>query len=151
MKTLAHPRDREELLHRLQGLRPDNLRRWGRMSTHQMVCHLSDAFRVALGELPASRRINLVTRTVVKWFALGPLPWPPGVPTRPEIDQVRGAGTKPAAFAADVARVEALLERFATHPNLDREPHPLFGAMSQSDWLRWGYLHVDHHLRQFSA
>ncbi len=29
------------------------------------------------------------------------------------------------------------------------EPHPFFGAMSRQEWLRWGYLHADHHLRQF--
>lgn len=29
--------------------------------------------------------------------------------------------------------------------------HPGFGRMSQSDWLRWGYRHVDHHLRQFGV
>jgi hypothetical protein len=30
-------------------------------------------------------------------------------------------------------------------------PHPVFGAMSDSAWRRWGYLHTDHHLRQFGA
>jgi prephenate dehydrogenase len=27
--------------------------------------------------------------------------------------------------------------------------HPMFGPMSPEDWMRWGYLHADHHLRQF--
>ena len=116
-----------------------------------MVCHLSDAFLVALGEKSASRSINVFTRTVVKWIGLGPLPWPPGVPTRPEIDQCRGAGTKPSEFAEDLAALAALMERFAADPNLEREPHPLFGPMTRAEWLRWGWLHVDHHLRQFGA
>jgi hypothetical protein len=34
---------------------------------------------------------------------------------------------------------------------LDGKSHPIFGAMSAGDWLRWGYLHMDHHLRQFGA
>jgi hypothetical protein len=29
--------------------------------------------------------------------------------------------------------------------------HPIFGAMSERAWLRWGYLHMDHHLRQFGV
>ena len=29
--------------------------------------------------------------------------------------------------------------------------HPIFGRMSQRAWLRWAYLHMDHHLRQFGA
>jgi hypothetical protein len=28
-------------------------------------------------------------------------------------------------------------------------PHPMFGAMTTLEWMRWGYLHTDHHLRQF--
>jgi len=27
--------------------------------------------------------------------------------------------------------------------------HPIFGRMSLWEWQRWGYLHTDHHLRQF--
>jgi hypothetical protein len=27
--------------------------------------------------------------------------------------------------------------------------HPMFGEMTEKDWMRWGYLHADHHLRQF--
>jgi hypothetical protein len=28
--------------------------------------------------------------------------------------------------------------------------HPFFGSMQHADWMRWGYLHADHHLRQFN-
>jgi len=31
----------------------------------------------------------------------------------------------------------------------NHNPHPIFGAMKPWDWMRWGYLHADHHLRQF--
>jgi len=29
--------------------------------------------------------------------------------------------------------------------------HPIFGGMSERAWLRWAYLHTDHHLRQFGT
>ena len=54
-------------------------------------------------------------------------------------------------FAADLARLEALLEHVAAARDLDGQRHPTFGRMSEGAWLRWGYLHVDHHLRQFGA
>ena len=50
MKTLAHEQCRAELLRRLATVRPESAARWGRMSSHQMLCHLGDACRVALGE-----------------------------------------------------------------------------------------------------
>jgi hypothetical protein len=152
LKTLARQSDKDELVARLRGLRPDSVRRWGRMSAHQAVCHASDCLRMAMGQRPVSPSTDLFQRTVVKWVALySPLRWPPGIQTRPEIDQ-QGGGTRPVDFAADVAELEALLERMrAPATRLDRSLHPMFGRMSNTDWLRWGYLHTDHHLRQFGA
>jgi hypothetical protein len=49
-----------------------------------------------------------------------------------------------------VADLESLLQLITTR-SLVRQSHPLFGAMSAAAWLRWAYLHLDHHLRQFGA
>ena len=119
------------------------------MSAHQMVCHLSDGFRTAIGEKPVNPASTLLSRTVVKWIALhSPLPWPHNIQTRPEVDQEIG-GTKPHDFAKDVRELELLIERVA-QPQRDFEwrPHPIFGRLSDRERLRWAYLHVDHHLRQ---
>ncbi len=51
-------------------------------------------------------------------------------------------------FEADRADVLAELERFCL-PEQVRVDYSLFGQMSYVDWMRWGYLHTDHHLRQF--
>ena len=152
MKTLARERDKAELLGRVKTLRPDSTRRWGRMTVHQMVCHLIDGFHMGTGEKDVSHVAGPATRTILKWFALYvPVLWPAGFPTRPEIDQQVG-GRRPTDFAADVARLETLLESVTAHPgSFEWRPHPLFGRMSEAAWLRWGYLHVDHHLRQFGA
>ena len=54
--TLLHPDARAEILRRIEALTPRSERRWGRMTPHQMVCHLSDACRAALGE----RRVPVI-------------------------------------------------------------------------------------------
>jgi hypothetical protein len=152
VKTLARPRDKAEVLRRLRSLRAESERRWGRMSAHQMVCHLSDAFRMALGQKAVSEASGPLRRTIVKWIALYvPLPWPPGIPTRPEVDPYR-EGTPPVEFATDIAQLEAIVEMFTSETrSLDRRLHPTFGSLSDAAWLRWGYRHMDHHLRQFGA
>ncbi|HJY35172.1 MAG TPA: hypothetical protein VJ260_09985, partial [Vicinamibacterales bacterium] len=106
MKTLAQRHDMDEVLSRLANVRPDSPRQWGHMSAPQMICHLSDAFRMA-GEKPLPDDSTLAQRTLIKWMALyAPLPWPTGkLVTRPEIDQVRGGGCSPGVFADDVARL----------------------------------------------
>lgn len=152
MKSLAQPCDRAEILGRLKAVRADSVRRWGRMGAHEMVCHLSDAFRVALGLKDVGPVAIPIPRVVIRWMALYlPLRWPAGIPTWDEIDPRRG-GTRPTDFEADVATLEELLERFTERAgSLEGGPHPTLGRMSRADWLRWGYLHVDHHMRQFGA
>jgi hypothetical protein len=152
VNTLAQERCKVAILLRLRTLRPDAERRWGRMSVHQMVCHLADSCRMAAGEIRVAAAPSLFQRTVVKWIALFlPLPWPSGIPTKPELDQEAG-GTCPSDFATDVATLEALVESMCARDARASWPaHPVFGRMSRPVWLRWAYLHMDHHLRQFGA
>ncbi|HJR61091.1 MAG TPA: DUF1569 domain-containing protein [Vicinamibacterales bacterium] len=152
MKTLDRADGKAEILRRLRTMRPDHTRRWGRMSAHQMICHLADACRMAAGQKPVSDAAGRLPRPLVKWIALYlPVPWRSGILTRPEIDQLCD-GTRPIEFAADVAEVEALLDLLTTRDDRFEWPrHPIFGRMSRADWLRWAYLHTDHHLRQFGA
>ncbi|MEO5819766.1 MAG: DinB family protein [Vicinamibacteraceae bacterium] len=152
MKTFARDECRTELIRRLRQVRPDSARRWGTMTAHQMICHCADACRMASG---AARPVDVstgVTRHLIKWIALyAPLPWPKGIPTIPEFDQ-RTAGTPPSEYAADVASLEALLVALRARTDGAAWPrHPIFGRMSQRAWLRWAFLHMDHHLRQFGA
>jgi hypothetical protein len=152
MHTLARERTRGEILRRLRALQPDSKRRWGRMSAHQMVCHLSDCCRMATGEKTVSYATGPLQRTLIKWIALyTPLRWPPGIATRPEVNQEVG-GTPPGDFAADIATLEALVEAMSAQIGRHEwPPHPIFGPMSEAAWFRWAYLHMDHHLRQFGT
>jgi hypothetical protein len=140
------------LLDRLQHIHPETRALWGKMNAHQMVCHLDDSFDLAMGDRAASDDITFFNRTLIKWVALKtPLPWPKGVPTRPEMDQL-GGGTRPVEFSHDKAALAAAIERFARQPRAFRfGRHPMFGEMTDWEWMRWGYLHADHHFRQFGV
>ena len=153
MKSLSNPNDRAAVLARLQRLRPDTPRRWGRMTAPQMVCHLTDSFRSIIGERPSSSpppRIPRWRQRLIKLVALQmPFPWPHGVKTRPDVNQELG-GTRPLNFAADVSALAQACERFAAAQGT-RGPHHLVGPLTADEWGRWGYKHMDHHLRQFGV
>jgi len=151
-KMLCNSDEKAALVARLRRLRPDSARQWGRMTPHQMVCHLSDSFRNVTGEREASDVSTAISRTVVRYIALRvPLPWPKGIKTLPEADQEIG-GTKPVEFERDVRDLEELVERFTCDGREHQKwRHPIFGHLSDDDWQRWGYLHMDHHLRQFGV
>jgi hypothetical protein len=150
MKTLARDVDTAEIVDRLRALRHDSPRRWGRRSAHQMVCHLSVGYRLRIGERSTHPASTPLPRFMMRWIALYlPVRWPAGIHTTPDLDQDCD-GTRPAAFDADLTDLETLVKRVATERR-DRAGHlhPIFGEMSESAWLRWAYLHADHHLRQF--
>jgi hypothetical protein len=155
-KTLSNPADYRAIVARVENIQPSSRRKWGKMTPHEMVCHLSDSLRMVMGDKacsPAPRKdlpAPFLPRGFVKWFALEvPLPWPKGVPTRPEVDP-QDRGTRPAVFDADRGQLLALHERFTRRPmEFTYAPHPIFGVMTETEWMRWAYLHADHHLRQF--
>ncbi len=149
--TLLHPEARAEILRRIEALTPRSERRWGRMTPHQMVCHLSDACRAALGERRVPVIGTLWERTVIRWLAIHTnVKWPQGVRTVPEADQEIG-GTRPTEFARDVDELRGLIQRFSGPKAQLSGYHPLFGALSAAEWGRFSYRHADHHLRQFGA
>jgi hypothetical protein len=152
MKSLADAGVQESLSFRIAALRPGSRRLWGTMSAHQMICHLNDSFRACLGEKAVSPATGLIQRTAMKWMALYlPAPWPKNLPTRPEVDQ-QAQGTRPTDFTSDRDMLLKLIKRFGSGSCEFRDhAHPIFGKMRDREWLRWAYLHVDHHLRQFGV
>ena len=151
MKTLMSPANQQEVFNRIARLSETDQRRWGQMSVSQMLCHLTDGYLVGLGEKTASPATGFLQRTFIKWIALqAPLGWTKGYPTRPEIKQGKG-GTAPTEFSQDRQQLISILHRFCSDLQEPCVSHPVFGLMTREDWWRWGYLHADHHLRQFGC
>jgi hypothetical protein len=149
VRTLASPTDLAAIRDRIATLTPEDAARWGTMTVNQMLCHLRDSYEVPLGERAASPvKLPSIPLGLLKWLALrAPMEWSKGFPTAPEVNQ-RVAGTPPVEFAADRAALLSKLSSFAASLG-PWASHPSFGQLTTEEWLRWGYLHADHHLRQF--
>jgi hypothetical protein len=145
MKSLASAEVVSETRARLLKVEPLDRALWGRMTAMQMMRHVGCAYEVALGER-AVQRVKTRAPRVVKWVALrSGLTWPKNIKTTPELERVNEEpdGVWEELVEAAVVKMEALATRA-------REcDHPIFGPMTATDWQRWGYLHADHHLRQF--
>ncbi len=148
MRTVFNLADRLDLSRRLDGLVPDASARWGRMDGPQMLAHLSDGVKMALGELrittkgPRALRIPPIRHAVIHW-----LPFPKGAPTAPELLTRRATD-----WQAECAELKHLLERLGAMEGAREWPeHPAFGRLNSRDWGTLVHRHVDHHLRQFGA
>jgi len=144
-KSIFQATARAELQQRLARLAPDKVPQWGKMTAPKMVVHLSDALKMALGELPVKQRKSFLRFPVVKQLIIHVMPWPKGTPTAPEL-----LARAPAAWNGEVVTLSALVERFADRSPRDEWPrHPAFGNMSGRLWGALVYRHCDHHFTQF--
>jgi hypothetical protein len=148
MPSLFDPAARSALRQRVDRLRPDSPRQWGRMSAHEMVCHVSDQLRVALGDLPTQPKPMFLSNRALRQLFVYWLPWPKGkIPTAPEM-----LTSRPAEWDRDVAALRELLDRFAVRrPHEAWAVHPAFGPLSGREWGRLCHKHTDYHLQQFGV
>ncbi len=137
---------RKALLERLRQVSAEGQPLWGTMTAHQMICHIGDQMRVALGDVGTRDRSRLLSRTLLKWLVIHlPLPVPKGkIKTVSEMQS-----TRPATWDDDLQTVEELALRLASATS--PAPHPVFGQLSSSQWGILAAKHLDHHLRQFGV
>lgn len=148
MPSMFDPRRRRELVGRLRSLSPEATPRWGRMTAAQMVAHLSDQMRHTLGDEPCAPKPGPLRWPLIRQAVLYLLPWPRGRVQGPPEAFV----SQPTDWEADVAALEALVERFvARGTGGDWPEHFLFGRMSGRAWGFFCHKHFDHHLRQFGV
>jgi phytoene dehydrogenase-like protein len=147
-RTIFNLRDRDALLKRLDRLTPDAKARWGRMTAHRMLCHLSDSLRVGLGEVPAESRAGPLANPVARWLLAYVIPFPKGrAETAPEM-----LTSQPSDWTADLAAAREYLRAAAARGETGKwARHPAFGEVSGKLYGVFIHKHFDHHLRQFGV
>jgi len=147
MKSLLHEPARVEVIERLARLTPECRPAWGRLSAPRMVAHVSDALRMAFGDLPTRSKRLPIRHPPLKQLIIYWLPFPKSTPTAPEL-----LARDPGEWRAELDACRALVSRFASE-TAEREwpEHPAFGRLTGRQWGVLAYRHTDHHLRQFQV
>lgn len=149
MDTLFDPACRDRVLERIDRLRPDAARLWGRMDAAQAMAHCSIALQASTGDAVLPR--GLMARMIGPFFKgllLGPKPFSRNSPTHPMLVM-----TAPADFAAEKARLLACVRKFhdGGPASAARFEHGFIGRITGDEWGLLQHKHLDHHLRQFGA
>jgi hypothetical protein len=134
---------------RIEALRPDAVRQWGKMTAAQMLAHCAIAVEAANGERPMKQIfLGKLLGPFVRKTMLGPKPYSRGAPTG-RLLVVADARD----FATEQSRLLAALRRLrAIGPDAAAQhPHGFLGRMTGEDWGRAQWKHLDHHLRQFGG
>ena len=145
-KSLWNARSREELIARLDRLKPDATPLWGRMSAPQTLAHLTGWMLMANGDLPIKPRNMIIRHSPIKQLLIYWIPFPKGVPTAKElIDRTQ------LDWSVEKAEIRRYIETFETNAGRTWPDHPAFGTLTPAAWGVLGYRHTDHHLRQFGV
>ena len=149
MKTAWNDGDRRELQNRMAALAEDRKPLWGKMTAHQMVCHLAHSLRMATGDLHVAPKKMLLRFWPLKQLVIYFAPFPKNAPTAPELI-ISGTSN---SWNADVNDLRALCDLVAARAGDAGRwpPHPAFGQLTPRAWGVLIYRHLDHHLRQFGV
>ena len=148
MRSLWDSNAPGEILARFDRLTPATPGRWGRFTCPDMVAHLNDSFRMALGDITAAPKNLPIRYFPLKQLILYVLPFPKGTPTAPEL--ISRSGT--AVWNDERKSFRELLARLVAQSVQTTWPaHPAFGPMSRREWGVLGYRHLSHHLTQFGV
>jgi Protein of unknown function (DUF1569) len=146
MATIWDEDTRRHLLERLTRLTPEAHGKWGKMTAPAMLAHLTDACRMALGELSAKSKNLPIRYWPIRELFVYVLPFPKNAPTAPEL-LTRTASDWP----GEVTDLRAAIDRMVARASHEFPEHPAFGRMSAKAWGVLVYRHMDHHLRQFGV
>lgn len=151
MKSILHQTKREEIVSRLKSLNENSQGLWGKMSVSEMLSHMNDAMRLALGMKEAVNTSNFFSNKVVFPVAVYILPfWPKSNPTAPEMVAAK-KGTAPKDFYTELGTTLKLIDVITERDGGKFFPHPMFGKLSKEQWGALLGKHFDHHLKQFGV
>ena len=150
MESLFEASRVTEVKQRLQHLKPDSERAWGKMSSAQMLAHCSAGIEMAMGQVrPPRALIGRIIGPAVKRVVLRD-----GEPMRRNSPTARELLMKDDRdFGSERGRLDRLIDKFAAAGPVccTDYPHAFFGPMKPAEWGILMYKHLDHHLRQFGV
>jgi Protein of unknown function (DUF1569) len=149
MKSIFNQLNTNEILDRIDQLRPDSHPQWGKMDTAQMLAHCSSFQDIAMGNSTSSRSwIGILIGKFVKPIVYNDKPLPKNMSTIPTliiVDKREFEKEKEMLKQKIIMFQSNGPEKCTTHP------HPFFGKLTSEEWGKCIYKHLDHHLKQFDV
>ena len=148
--SLFDPKDNQQFIDRIQSLKPETQRQWGKMDVAQMMAHCIQPMKIAFRETNPKRGWFgfFLGKMIKNKYIIQGKDFEKNLPTHPTFIQ-----SDPRDFAEQQSRLLAYVQRWVNEgpAAITTELHPLFGKMTPEEWDKLMSKHLDHHLRQFGA
>jgi hypothetical protein len=149
MNNLFNPTDFSQILVRIENLKPDSQREWGKMNVAQMLAHCNIAMETATGDKVLKRIFaGRIIGSLIKKKVLDEKPFRKNSPTDKSFifpDTMQ--------FEEEKIKLIGSIKKFheGGPEKCTKHPHPFFGYYSPAQWSILQWKHLDHHLRQFGV
>ena len=145
MKSILDKSSFEEIRSRLENLTEESERQWGSMSPAQMANHCQYPLKIMLQKEDYGLKPNWLINLLFKKSMYSDKLWRKNLPTVKRFKQ-----TEDRNFNEEMPKLKALLDEIGNQLNKeDWGDHPAFGKLTNEQWGKMQYKHLDHHLRQF--
>lgn len=140
----------DEIIERIQQLKPTTPSQWGKMNVSQMLAHCNVTYEMAYEDKHPKPNflMRLILKTFVKNLVVNEIPYKKNAQTAPAFlitDEKEFDKEKNRLIQYIQKTVDLGAESFE-----QKESHS-FGPLSITEWNNMFYKHLDHHLRQFGV
>ena len=146
VKNLFDPAVKQDIIDRINKLTPQSQRQWGKMNVAQMLAHCQRPLGVATGghKLKGGFLLKLIGPLFKKQL-FNDKPFKRDLPTDKSF-----IITEPKDFEKEKQNLIQMINHFS-ETTMSGEPHPFFGKLTNEQWSRGTWKHLDHHLQQFGV
>ncbi|MDN3686352.1 DUF1569 domain-containing protein [Cyclobacterium jeungdonense] len=140
----------DQLIQRIDKLKPTSQPQWGKMNVAQMLAHCNVTYEMAYENKHAKPNflMGLILKGFVKKMVVNETPYKKNVRTAPAfiIADERD-------FALEKERLIRYLRKTVElgENHFDGRASLSFGKLSKTEWNNMFYKHLDHHLKQFGV
>ncbi len=149
MTNIFDRQDNLEILERLGKLTPESRPLWGKMTVSQMLAHCQKPIDVLTGKLQLKGGLlGFLFGKMAKNNFLKSLGFSKNSPTHP-LFKIKGEPDFETEKQLLISQVTLLGQLGDESVAIDK--HPFFGPMTNEEWGKLMYIHLDHHLKQFNV
>src|ERR1043165_4865825 len=142
MQSVHSAEGLQEIINRIEQLKPQSQPLWGKMNVSQMLCHLQGPLEVPLGrhQLPKSFMMKLIGPMIRKQM-VSDKPFSKNSPTASTFRI-----TNDREFDKEKQALIAVLQDYSAFANAGKLPpaHPYWGKLNTAEWDIMQWKHLDH-------
>ena len=146
VKNLFDTATKQNIIGRIHKLTPQSMAQWGKMNVPQMLAHCQMPLGVATGK--HTLKSNFLLRLLGPFFKsklFNDEPFKRNLPTDKSF-----IIANPQEFEKEKQNLIDMINSFSA-ASMSGEKHPFFGKLTNEEWSKGTWKHLDYHLIQFGV